>query len=126
MDRSFLDVRARSFDNATPLNEGVSQSMPKQFENLTASPGKMPDSLEKALVVSFGSIEEYIKDLKASAGSTPGWVLTTKNKMDGKLHNYIMFEHHIGLPAHQGVGDIEDNEHQEEDDQGTPGGLHHG
>ena len=23
--------------------------------------------------------------------------------MDGKLHNYILFEHHIGLPVHQEV-----------------------
>jgi superoxide dismutase, Fe-Mn family len=73
------------------------------FENLSAKPGKMSPKLEKAIVDSFGSMETYLKDLKASAGSTPGWVLTTKNKVDGKLHNYIMFEHHIGLPVHQEV-----------------------
>jgi len=73
------------------------------FENLSAKPEKMSPKLEKAIVDSFGSMEAYLKDLKASAGSTPGWVLTTKNKVDGKLHNYIIFEHHIGLPVHQEV-----------------------
>lgn len=72
------------------------------FENL-AKPGttKMSDELGKAIVDSFGSMENYITDLKASGGSTTGWVVTTKNQIDGKLHNFIMFEHHIGLPVFQ-------------------------
>lgn len=73
------------------------------FGSLSAKPNKMSTTLEKAIVDSFGSVEAYMKDLKASAASTPGWVLTTKNKVDGKLHNYILFEHHIGLPAHQEI-----------------------
>jgi len=73
------------------------------FGSLSPKPAKMPASLEKAIADSFGSVEAYLKDLKASAASTPGWVLTTKNKIDGKLHNYILFEHHIGLPAHQEI-----------------------
>lgn len=72
------------------------------FENL-AKPGstKMSDELSKAIVNSFGSMENYITDLKASGASTTGWVVTTKNAVDGNLHNFIMFEHHIGLPVFQ-------------------------
>lgn len=72
------------------------------FENL-AKPGttQMSDELSKAIIDSFGSVENYITDLKASGGSTTGWVVTTKNAVDGKLHNFIMFEHHIGLPVFQ-------------------------
>ncbi len=73
------------------------------FENLTAKPGKMPSALEKALIDSFGSVDFYFKDLKAAASATPGWIVTTYSKVDGKLHNYMMFEHHIGLPVHQDV-----------------------
>ena len=57
--------------------------------------------LKSALLDSFGSMEEWEKDLRAAAGSTLGWVLLTFSKIDEKLHHYIMFEHHIGLPVHQ-------------------------
>jgi len=73
------------------------------FEALSAKPQKMDKALEKAIIDSFGSVDFYLKDLKAAAGSTPGWVLTTQNLIDGKLHNYIMYEHHIGLPVYQKI-----------------------
>ena len=73
------------------------------FENLAPTPGKRSGELDKAIVDSFGSLEFYLKDLKAAATATPGWIVTTKNRIDGKLHNYMMFEHHIGLPAHQEI-----------------------
>ncbi len=70
------------------------------FENLGAD-GKPSAELLKALTTAFGSYETFVADLKASASSTPGWVVVTKNKRDGKLHTYIMYEHHIGLPVDQ-------------------------
>ena len=73
------------------------------FENLSGAGGQPSDDLQKAATSAFGSWDAYLADVKASAGSTPGWVLTTKNRVDGQLHNYIMYEHHIGLPAHQDV-----------------------
>ncbi|MBI5411906.1 hypothetical protein HZA43_01880 [Candidatus Peregrinibacteria bacterium] len=74
------------------------------FENLSGgNRGKRSEAFEEAVIASFGSVEDYLKDLKASGISTPGWVLTTKNKVDGMLHNYILFEHHIGLPAYQDI-----------------------
>lgn len=73
------------------------------FENLTPEHTEKSAPLEQALVAGFGSVENYLKDLKAAASSTPGWVVTTKNKVDGALHNYIVYEHHIGLPVHQEI-----------------------
>ena len=73
------------------------------FENLAAKGGTPADGIQKAAIAAFGSWDAYIADLKGSAGSTPGWVLTTRSKIDGQLHNYIMYEHHIGLPAHQEI-----------------------
>ena len=61
------------------------------------------DELKKLAIASFGSWDAYVADVKGSAGSTPGWVLTTKSRIDGHLHNYIMYEHHIGMPAHQDI-----------------------
>ena len=73
------------------------------FENLSGKGGEPGDDFKKMAVAAFGSWDAYVADLKGSAGSTPGWVLTTRNRIDGNLHNYIMFEHHQGLPAHQDI-----------------------
>ncbi|HVG93438.1 MAG TPA: Fe-Mn family superoxide dismutase [Planctomycetota bacterium] len=73
------------------------------FENLSGTGGEASAGLRKAVDAGFGSWDAYIADLKGSAGSTPGWVLTTRNRVDGHLHNYVMYEHHIGLPAHQDI-----------------------
>lgn len=72
------------------------------FDNL-GDGGVVSDELKAAIVASFGSMEAWETDLKACGGSTPGWVLTTYNMVDKSVHNYIMFEHHIGLPVHQKV-----------------------
>lgn len=71
------------------------------FQNLIGTPTEPSAELKTALESSFGSMADWEKDLRAAAGSTPGWVLLTYNQIDKKLHHYIMFEHHIGLPVHQ-------------------------
>ena len=73
------------------------------FENLAKDGGEMSDGLANEIADAFGSIDAYYEDLKAAAASTPGWVVTTKNKRDGKVHNYILYEHHVGLPVDQDI-----------------------
>lgn len=73
------------------------------FENLSGRGGQPSDALKAAVTAAFGSWDAYVADVKGSAASTPGWVLTTRNRVDGAIHNYIMYEHHIGLPAHQDI-----------------------
>ena len=73
------------------------------FENLTGEKTEPSADLKNVAVAAFGSWENFIADVKAAAGSTPGWVLVTWNKVDKQLHTYIMFEHHVGLPAHQEI-----------------------
>lgn len=72
------------------------------FENLQ---GKVEPSaeLKQALSESFGSFEEFITDLKATALCTIGWVVLTKSRIDGKLHTYLLTEHHVGFPVHQDI-----------------------
>jgi Fe-Mn family superoxide dismutase len=73
------------------------------FENL-AAPGETPDgSFKSAVEKSFGSWDKWLANTRGSATSTPGWVVTTYSKIDHKVHNYVMYEHHIGLPAHQEI-----------------------
>lgn len=71
------------------------------FENMKGTPTEASSALKTALEGSFGSLENWEKDMRASAGSTPGWVLLTFNKVDKKLHHYIMYEHHMNYPVHQ-------------------------
>ena len=73
------------------------------FEAMNSNKTEASVALKKAVDDSFGTWENMVKDMKATAGSTPGWVLLTYNKVDKKLHTYILFEHHIGLPAHQEI-----------------------
>jgi Fe-Mn family superoxide dismutase len=73
------------------------------FENLSGKGGDPSDDYRKAAIAAFGSWDAYVADVKASAGSTPGWVLTTRSRVDGALHNYVLYEHHVGLPAHQDI-----------------------
>lgn len=73
------------------------------FENLAKDGGDMSDGLSNEIADAFGSIDAYFDDLKAAAASTPGWVVTSKNKRDGLVHNYIIYEHHVGLPVDQEI-----------------------
>lgn len=70
------------------------------FENLSGEATQPSAELKAAIESAFGSMEAWETDMKASAASTPGWVLLTWNTVDQSLHNTIMYEHHIGLPVH--------------------------
>jgi len=73
------------------------------FENLSNEGGEVSEELKFAIEKSFGSWDKWLADTKASAISTHGWVVLTFNRKDNTLHNYIMYEHHIGLPVHQEI-----------------------
>jgi len=73
------------------------------FDNLSNEVGEISNDLKSAIEKSFGSFDKWVADIKGTATSTPGWVVLTYNRKDNTLHNYIMYEHHIGLPVHQEV-----------------------
>ena len=72
------------------------------FENLTPK-GEPSPELAQAINESFGSHAEFMKDLKSTGLCTIGWVVVTKSRVDGKLHTYLLTEHHVGLPVLQDV-----------------------
>ncbi len=80
--------------NGTHLHEAY-------FENL--EPVGEPQQIKDLLNDAFGSVDKWKEDMKASAVSTPGWVLLTWDKTEEKLKNWILFEHNIGLPVHQNI-----------------------
>lgn len=49
----------------------------------------LPDKLSSVISKSFGSYENYIKDLKASGMAARGWVWTVLNKREKRLTNII-------------------------------------
>lgn len=72
------------------------------FENMTGGANSKPNgTLMAKMERDFGSFDAWDKDIRACAASTPGWVLLTHSRTDDKLHHFIVFEHHIGLPVHQ-------------------------
>lgn len=95
-DYSELKRREAVAFNGTFLHEAY-------FDNLGAKPLDKSGPAANAIAKAFGSVADWEKDTRAAAASTPGWVVLTHNRVDGKLHNYIMYEHHIGLPVHQTI-----------------------
>lgn len=91
---SELKRREATAFNGTYLHE-------MYFENMIGTPTEGSDGLKAALEKAFGSMENWEKDMRAAAASTPGWVLLTYNQVDRSLHHYIMFEHHMNYPVHQ-------------------------
>jgi Fe-Mn family superoxide dismutase len=69
------------------------------FENLGAD-AVISHELQKALDAQGGK-EKVLADLKATALGGPGWALLTYNRRDGRLHNYFVGEHHLGMPIDQ-------------------------
>jgi len=68
------------------------------FENLGNDGTTANDKFKKLATDNFGSFEDYIKDLKAAAGSSHGWVLTVWDHTHQKpLNNLVQSEHHVGL-----------------------------
>tara|TARA_Y100000310_G_scaffold343359_1_gene450592 strand:+ start:573 stop:1151 length:579 start_codon:yes stop_codon:yes gene_type:complete len=72
------------------------------FESL-GKEGAPSEEFKDAVDGAFGSWDNFVTDVKGSAVSTPGWVLVTLDKTDGKVHTYVLYEHHIGLPVHQEI-----------------------
>jgi Fe-Mn family superoxide dismutase len=94
------------------------------FENLAVK-GEPSAELKQAIDGSFGSYDEFIKDLKATALCTIGWVVLTKSRIDGKLHTDLLTEHHTGFPVHQDILLVLDSfEHAFAMDYGTDRGSY--
>jgi Fe-Mn family superoxide dismutase len=65
------------------------------FGNLGGD-GKATGNLQQALARDFGSLAKWEQDFRATStalGGGSGWVILNFNLRDGKLHNYIAFDH---------------------------------
>ncbi|MEB3245912.1 MAG: Fe-Mn family superoxide dismutase [Vampirovibrionales bacterium] len=73
------------------------------FEGMgpAADAARQPSAfLNSLLVKRFGSLELYMAHLMALGKASRGWAMTGYNLRDGRLHNYGLDMHDIGMPAH--------------------------
>lgn len=68
------------------------------FENLT-SQGEASREFLSLINDSFGSIENWQADMKATGLAVPGWVVTCVESETRKVTNFQLMEHHIGFPV---------------------------
>lgn len=94
------------------------------FENLLAK-GAPSAELTAAIDEAFGDYDNFVADIKSTALCTIGWVVVTKSRIDGKLHTYLLTEHHTGFPVHQDIVLVLDSyEHAFAIDYGTDRGSY--
>lgn len=83
---------------AVPYNGAVLHEL--YFEHLEGKKSDASKELEDLIEERWGSIEEYIQDIKSTAlAAGNGWVVTVYDPLRKGLDNYLITEHHIGFPA---------------------------
>jgi Fe-Mn family superoxide dismutase len=68
------------------------------FDNLVPA-GAPSDVFSDLITKSFGTMDTWKSDVKATGLAVPGWVLTCYETVTGKLTNVQIMEHHIGFPV---------------------------
>ena len=68
------------------------------FDNMVAQ-GAPSSEFEKLADTSFGSMDSFRTDVKATGLAVPGWVITCLDTTTGRLNNVQIMEHHIGFPV---------------------------
>ena len=93
----FAELKRRE---AVPLNGAVLHEM--YFDNLGGQ-AAVDGTFKSKVVESFGSWDRWVAEVRGTATSTHGWVLTCYDPSNHRLNNYLVGEHHIGLPAGQQI-----------------------
>jgi len=92
-DYSELKRREPVAYNGTVLHE-------MYFENLGNGSTQPDENAKKLITASFGSMDAWIADAKASLMSAHGWLVTVYDYSDNKLYNNLVrTEHDVGLFA---------------------------
>ena len=79
---------------AVPYNGAFLHEM--YFDNLTPT-GNPSSEFEKLATATFGSVDAWKADVKATGLAVPGWVITCLDTTTGRLNNVQIMEHHIGF-----------------------------
>lgn len=94
--KQFDAIRDLQLKQSYSLNGAVLHDL--YFSNMGGF-GSSVGALTKELIIrDFGTMENYLADLKAVGAKMRGWALTGFNTLDGRLHNYGLDAHDVGTP----------------------------
>ncbi len=69
------------------------------FENMSAVQTQPGPETMKLMTNSFGSLDNFKKDLIDSGAVARGWVITAYGMDDGHVHNYVLESHNQNVPV---------------------------
>jgi Fe-Mn family superoxide dismutase len=98
---SFAEVSELHRRRSVPFNGAYLHQI--YFENLTGKATQPSQRLKDAIARDFGSIENWLMDMKAGITSAYGWVLLTRSRIHGSLRNDLIEEHHRGILVEQDI-----------------------
>lgn len=95
--RTYSKFRALKVAETYAVNGSILHEL--YFENLATQPTQMGPLTKKLITKSFGTTEAFKQDFMAAGNSARGWVLTSYQLDDGRLHNYVLEEHNQHVPV---------------------------
>lgn len=69
------------------------------FGGLGGPGGRPPLAIEQEAIKGWGSLESYLRDLRAAAGAANGWALTVWDPRADRMRNCLVHEHADGVMA---------------------------
>ncbi len=94
---SYSPFRALKVGETYAMNGTILHEL--YFENL-GTPGRTPEAATKKLLEEhFGSVQNYLDDLRACGLAARGWVLTCYSLYDGSVRNYVLDAHNERVPV---------------------------
>jgi Fe-Mn family superoxide dismutase len=90
------------FENLSGAGSG-SGSGSSAGDRSARSGGGPQGELKSQIERDFGSLENWWADAKAALSSSHGWVLLTRSRIDGRLYNDMLEEHHRGVLCEQDI-----------------------
>jgi len=97
-NQNYSEYRSLSVELSHNQNGAVLHEL--YFSNLTDNYEAPSEELIELIEKDFGSWENYIDDLRATAESArAGWAITAYNYRDGKIYNYAIDQHNLHVPV---------------------------
>jgi Fe-Mn family superoxide dismutase len=98
---SWAEISELKRRHSVPFNGAYLHQL--YFEALTGEQTQPEGELKSQIERDFGSFENWLADAKAGLISAPGWVLLTRSRIDGRLYNDLVEEHHRGVLCEQDI-----------------------
>jgi Fe-Mn family superoxide dismutase len=94
---NYSTVRELKREEVHAMNSVVLHEL--YFDGMTPAPGDPLETAQDVLKKRFGSIDKWVDDFKAAAGSARGWAILALHPVNGKLYNVVSDVHDVGIPV---------------------------